>query len=113
LSLSLCGCSQKINALLEVAKSQSKAQNQLAAETKYFNNLKTAIEEGRIKNGLSQAHIKRTIGSPVIIQDEDCGQRWVYKPAEATFFDNNKIYLYFNKQGLLNKYKVFEPEDSN
>jgi hypothetical protein len=109
----LGGCSQKINALLEVAKSQSKAQNQLEAETKYFNNLKTAVEEGRIKSGFSKAHIKRTIGPPVIIQDEDYGQRWVYKPADATFFDNNKIYLYFNEEGLLTKYKVFEPEDSD
>jgi len=108
-----CGCSKQISTLLDVAKSQSQAQRELNAETKHFNNLKKAIEEDRIKTGMSERHIQRIIGKAMLVQNENDGQRWVYKPAEATFFDNNKIYLYFDKNKLLTKYKVFEPEESN
>ena len=111
LCVMLCGCSKQISTLLDVAKSQSEAHRQLKTETIYFNNLKTAIEEGRIKNGMSEKHIQRIIGEPMLIQSEADGERWVYKPAEATFFDDNKIHLYFNENKLLTKYKVFEPEE--
>ena len=113
LCIMFCGCSKQVSTLLDVAKSQSQAQREFNAETIHFNNLKKAIEEGRIKAGLSERHIQRIIGKPMLIQDENDGQRWVYKPAEATFFDNNKIYLYFDKNKLLTKYKVFEPEESD
>lgn len=109
----LCSCSKQISTLLDVAQSQAAAQRQLSAETKHFNNLKTALDEGRIKSGLSQRHIKRLVGSPVLIQQENGGERWVYKPSEATFFENNKIYLYFDKNRTLTKYKVFEPEEDS
>lgn len=107
----LYGCSKQISTLLDVAKSQSEAHRQLKTETIHFSNLKTAIEEGRIKNGMSEKHIQRIVGKPMLIQNEVGGERWVYKPAEATFFDKNKIYLYFNENKLLIKYKVFEPEE--
>jgi len=113
LCIMFCGCSKQISTLLDVAKSQSQAQRELNAETKHFNNLKKAIEEDRIKTGMSERHIQRIIGKAMLVQNENDGQRWVYKPAEATFFDNNKIYLYFDKNKLLTKYKVFEPEESN
>ena len=113
LCMMLCGCSKQISTLLDVAKSQSQAQRELNTETIHFNSLKKAIEEGRIKTGMSERHIQRIIGKAMLVQNENDGQRWVYKPAEATFFDNNKIYLYFDKNKLLTKYKVFEPEESN
>lgn len=113
LCIVFCGCSKQISTLLDVAKSQSQAQKQLNAETIHFNNLKKAIDEGRIKSGMSERHIQRIIGKPMLIQNENNGQRWVYKPAEATFFDNNKIYLYFDKNKLLTKYKIFKPEEND
>ena len=105
------GCSGRIGTLLEAARSQSAAETHLQAETKNFNSLKTAIEQGRLKSGLSQKYIKNNIGNPVVVQAEKYGERWVYKPAEGNFFDNNKINLYFDDKGHLIKYRVFEPAD--
>ncbi|MCK4518813.1 MAG: hypothetical protein KAU12_01715 [Candidatus Omnitrophica bacterium] len=109
----LCGCSQGLMRLIKVGKSQEGFQKELAKETESFEAVKEAIGRGEIKKSQSRDFIRELCGGPVVvIYEENDEEKWVYKPGYATFFDNNKVYLFFDKEGLLKNYEILTKPDS-
>ena len=110
---SLCGCSRGLMKLIEVGESQEKFQKELAKETESFEAVKEAIGRGEIEKGQSREFIRELCGKPVVvIYEEDGEEKWVYKPGYATFFDNNKVYLFFDKEGLLKNCEILTKPNS-
>ena len=98
-----------LSSLAKVGKSQGSMAKALKGETKTFERVRKAIENARIKAGQPRDLIRKQYGEPVvIIAEENEIERWVYKPGYASFFDNNKIYLFFDGRGELESIRVFD-----
>ena len=72
-----------------------------------------AIESGRLITGMSSSLFKKTYGEPsVIVPERTGGTRWVYKPAEATYFAGEKLLFLFDDNGTLMEYRVYDGGDA-
>lgn len=94
-----------LDTLIEVARSQGDIQKEYSEETRNFERVKDKIENGAIKKGQSKDEVMRRSGEPVVILHDSVTDRekWVYKPAKSDFFKGIKIYLFFDKNGLLDE----------
>lgn len=101
-----------LDALIDIARGQKEISRQYKEETEAFENVRSGVERGRIVIGEKDENIRSRYGAPVIVlkNADGSGERWVYKPASASFFDGDKIYLSFDKDGrLINIEKQFAP----
>ena len=93
--------------LIGIGQNQNDMDMILKEETKTYEAVKKAIKTGRIKKGLSQDLIQKRYGNPVLIMSEsNNSEKWVYKPSYVSFFDNIKIYLFFNTSEKLTKITI-------
>ncbi|MCX5686553.1 MAG: hypothetical protein NTW09_03735 [Candidatus Omnitrophica bacterium] len=94
-----------LSTLISVARSQGEIQKEYSEETRNFERAKENIDDGTIKKGQSKDEVRRRSGEPVIILQDSFTDRekWVYKPARSDFFKGIKIYLFFDKNGLLDE----------
>lgn len=94
--------------LMELSKDRAEMTDELERDTRNYKNLKAAIEKNSLKEGESVLTIKREYGEPVLILSEDSGRvsRWLYKIGNASFFSQEKIYLIFDEEGKLVKWKI-------
>ena len=101
-----------LSSLAEVGKEQEQMERELKTETKTYEKIKKALSRESITIGQSQEAILKSYGEPVIIVPEqgEYSERWVYKPGNATYFENQKIYLYFDNNKTLAAIKDSEPE---
>ena len=99
-----------LGTLIELGKSQAEIQNQYARETKTFESVKRAIEDGAVKKGMDKASVLAKYGEPVVRLDnpDGKGEYWIYKPAESSFFEGVKATLSFTGEGVLEKVSVEE-----
>jgi len=94
--------SDGLGSLAKVGKSQGEMGKTLACETRSYESVRKALESGSIKIGDDSTSVQKRYGAPVVIVQQNGGtERWVYKPAYASHFDNVKIYLSFDSNGLL------------
>lgn len=84
------------------------AKKELNEETVRFNSIKSAIESGALKKGLSRQAVSSQYGEPVVVNEDRATnrERWVYKPASSSFFEGAKAYLFFDKNGALDEIKL-------
>ncbi len=120
LTILLTGCfitpalSKGLGTLIEAGESQSAMFKDSKKETSHYNNVKNAIREKEIEIGQKQKFIKRYFGEPVIIMtDEKDWEKWAYKPAGASWFDNIKICLFFDENGILKEIKSYSGQSSS
>jgi len=94
-----------IGALVEAGKSMDSAKKALNQETANFNGVKSAIESGALRKGLSKQAIASQYGEPVVINEDFATkrERWVYKPASSSFFEGARICLLFDSSGALDE----------
>ena len=99
-----------IGELMDIARAQADAQKTYASETRAFERVKAAIDNGAIKKGQSKKEIADRYGEPVVnMTDSATGrEKWIYKSAKSSFFEGTRIYLYFDKNGNLDEVKVVE-----
>ena len=97
-----------LGTLIEVGRSMADINTAMEKETKSFNRVKSAVDDGDIKKGMSKEDIRRRYGEPVIANNDSATRRekWVYKPASSTFFKGIRIYLYFDDKGNLDEIRV-------
>lgn len=94
--------------LIELAKNQGEIQKAYQRETAAYESLKAAIEKGKIKKGQAEGEIKKLYGEAVIILPErgTSREKWYYKRASSSFFDGDRIILYFDKSGILDEISI-------
>ena len=99
-----------IDSLAEVGKSMADIKAAMDAETKAFNRVKEAVDSGAIKKGISGSEIISRYGEPVIANDDSATgrEKWVYKPADSSFFKGIRIYLFFDDTGALDEIKILQ-----
>ena len=99
-----------LDTLIEVGKDQADIQKAYEAETKAYTAAKRAIETGTIKKGQTKDDIQRRCGQPVIDVDDfmKSKEKWVYKPASSDLNKGPRVYLFFDKGGLLTDIETFE-----
>lgn len=96
-----------LSTLSKVSSSMGKMQKVLDNETKTYKSVLRGIKRGRIKEGQSQDEVSKRYGEPVIVIPENNMEKWVYKPAHASYFDNIKVYLFFDPDKKLAKIETF------
>ncbi|MFH0763411.1 MAG: hypothetical protein V1927_00200 [Candidatus Omnitrophota bacterium] len=94
-----------LDTLIAVARSQGEIQKEYSEETRGFERARENIDNGTIKKGQSKDEVRRRLGEPVVILQDSFTDRekWVYKPAKSDFFKGIKLYLFFDKDGLLDE----------
>lgn len=96
-----------LGTLIEVGESMKEIAKHNEEETKSFEGVQRAIENGSIKEGQSKSSIREKYGEPVIATREaDAREKWVYMPATSTFFKGKKIYLFFDERDTLAEIRV-------
>ncbi len=98
-----------LGALIQVGKSMDAIQRDYDRDTATYGRIKTAIDKGEIKEGLTQATVLK-FGGPVVIVTETIGKRqvWVYRPGTTDLLKKPKIRLFFDENGTLDEIKVLE-----
>jgi len=93
--------------LMKVGKSQSEMAAAAKSESANYDKIKNAIKNGRLSEGDAARDIIKRYGEPVVMLPARKGrpEKWVYKPAGAEFFSNEKIYLFFDENGGLLKWQ--------
>ena len=108
-----CGvyAGEGLDNLIAIARNQGEIQREFAGRTKNYNAIKAAYDNGAISKGKAKEDIEKRYGGPDVIIDASAGKRekWIYKPASASFFGGERIALYFNDSGGLDEI-VFQPE---
>ncbi|MFH1791675.1 MAG: hypothetical protein ABH885_06825 [Candidatus Omnitrophota bacterium] len=96
-----------ISVLMDVGESQKHMQRELDKESAAFDRILKAINTGGLVTGTDKGTVALDYGDPVITMPEADGtEQWVYKPAGASWFSNDKIYLIFGPDGLLERINV-------
>lgn len=100
-----------LDALIKLSGDRSKMVREYNKETENYDELKKGINHGQLEKGESASSIRKRWGEPVIsfLEENGQGERWVYKPGEVSFFDDEKIYLFFDAQGTLINWQEVEP----
>jgi len=93
----------EIRKLTGIGNSLNAMDKASAKEGKNYQKAKAFIESADIRPGLSADAIIKACGKPVVKVAD--GLRWVYKPPSSTFFEGEKIYFIFNKDGNLLSWK--------
>ncbi len=97
-----------LHELIEIGKSQADIQKSYEQETSAYYNVKNGIKLGDIKKGQTGKEIASRYGESVVnIREFDTGrEKWIYKPAKSDFFHGEKIFLFFDKNGILDEIRV-------
>ena len=77
-------------------------------ETRNYNKCKEFIIGNKIVAGLLKEDVKKYCGDPVSRVDD--GKRWVYKPSDTSFFEGEKIYFFFDEEGILQDWQQIYQE---
>lgn len=95
--------SADLKTLMEIGASQADIAKTLREQTKIYDGVKSAVDAGAIKKGMTSDVVRRKYGEPVInvYDKKHDASKWLYMPAESTHFKGEKIYLYFDKENKL------------
>ncbi len=101
----IVGCSpSKVNKLLLLKKNQQIKQELLEKQTASYKKIKDYMQLGKMQEGLTKKEVVEEFGEPVISFLQENPQRWVYKAADQSWFTGEKVYLFFNEKGLLERW---------
>lgn len=94
-----------VSTLIELGKSQTEIMKDYEYQTKVFKGVKTGVQSGAIKKGMTRDSIKSLYGDAVVnVKDIKTGRdKWIYMPEISSFFKGEKIYLYFTDNGILDE----------
>ncbi len=108
-----CGSTAKdIGLLREMAKDEKEKENVLKQETEAYEKIREALDEGRVEPGWSEEQVRDAFGDPVIVNQENGMTRYAYKPGNASWFEDRKVYLYFDSGGTLVKIEQLRPAET-
>lgn len=102
-----------LDTLIDVGKHMKDVEQGYKEETKNFENIKSALDNGSLKTGEPKYSVRKKYGDPVIDLPKDANgpEKWVYKPASSSYFEGIKIYLYFDDVGNLKETKIINQDE--
>jgi len=107
ISITIWANTEGLSSLAKVGKDQAKMERILRDETEAYQAIKKGIDKGSLTRGMPQDEILKKYGAPVVkLKEVNDIERWVYKPGHMTYFNNVKIYLYFDDNKILTDIKV-------
>ena len=97
-----------VKALMAFAKSRSRMVKEYEQDTKSYKKIKKAIDGDQLRKGEASSGIERQYGQPVITLpgEKDGTVKWIYKPADKTFFEDEKVSLIFDRDGQLVEWQI-------
>ncbi|MFH1338665.1 MAG: hypothetical protein ABIH40_02315 [Candidatus Omnitrophota bacterium] len=110
ISFSGCAKMSAVNTLIELSRNEKLKAREIKQETENFYNVKRYITEGKIQKGITKEAASGKFGEPAAILSRNGSQEWVYKPGRASWFEGEKIYLYFNEGGALEKWECVDSD---
>lgn len=99
-----------LDTLIEVGRAQSDIAKENARETKAYESVRRAVESGQLREGMKQDDVLKRFGDPVVSFDRTGTEpaKLIYIPANASFFDGPKVYLFFDDKGFLSGTKIVD-----
>lgn len=103
-----------LSSLMSLSKDRGAMVRELNDETKNYDNVVSALNDGVLKEGQKAQDIIKKYGEPVVRLPYRNGEltRWVYKPYQETFFQGAKVSLFFDTRGDLVRWRKREEESS-
>ena len=97
-----------LKSLIQFSKDRNAMVKEYNMETKNYDRIREAVDQGYLDKGESASRIKSRYGEPVIIlpDTKENITKWVYKPASATYFSDEKVYLIFDENDEFVEWKV-------
>jgi hypothetical protein len=97
-----------LKSLMTLSKDTGKMESELKEETKSYESVKKAMDEGLLEKGMASSEVSSKYGEPVLVISDQDGKltRWVYKPSQATYFSGPKVYLFFDPDDGLQKWET-------
>lgn len=102
------GATKDIGFLKELADDEKDKAKTIENDTRNYEKLKEALASGKLKPGMPIEEVRNRFGEPVVSTQEKEGMRLGYKPGPASWFGEQKIYLFFDDQGKLLKFQSAE-----
>lgn len=99
-----------IGTLMQVGSSMDDAEKTLAKETAQYEKVKAGFEGGEINKGLAKDAVIKKYGPPQVAFKDSLTKRdkWVYKPGSSNYFEGEKIYIFFDGQGLIDEAQLIK-----
>lgn len=101
----LFGCSPRLHTLISLSNEQKAQRNYLALQEKKYQQLVNDIKKDRLKIGLDKDRIIKLYGEPIAEKTIN-GQTVFSYRSPTDFFPKEKVYLYFNLQGILTDFEL-------
>lgn len=102
--------SEEVDTLREFEQDQKWKAEVVAEEERNFQEVKKAIQEGRLKKGILSSEIAQQFGQPVLSSPEGKEQRWLYKGRGGHWFKAPKVYLYFDESNQLQRWECLRTD---
>ena len=113
-SLSGCAKLRHLNELLtlkDYSEEQASIDGQVKLQDEKFDRLLEAVRSGKIDAYKEEKEILDNFGEPVLKREEkgeeEILSEWLYR-YQVKYFDTDKVYLYFDNNGILKDWKVIE-----
>jgi hypothetical protein len=111
LLFTLAGCAtlndEGVRTLLDVRSDEGEKEKALVVEEKRFQVIKRAVDSEYFKRGQSAKEIRRRFGEPMIVIEENKGERWGYKSRKSNWLSGPRIYLVFDENARLAHCEVY------
>jgi len=94
--------------LMQIGKARGDMEEELKKETESYRKIKKAIDQEHIKENERGQVISEKFGAPSIklVENDKIHTRWVYKQGETSYFEGEKIYLFFNENNKLAGWEI-------
>lgn len=102
--------SEEVDTLREFEQDANWKAQVVAEEERNFQEVKKAIQDGRLKKGIPSSEIAQQFGQPVLSSPEGKNQRWLYKGRGGHWFKAPKVYLYLDENNQLQRWECLRTD---
>ena len=102
-----------LGALINYANSAGQMEKDSKKENANYEKASKAVNANELKKGMTTEEVIREIGDPVIkVPSPSSGKmKWVYKKGNASYFEGQKVYLFFNDKDILENWEFIPKKE--
>ena len=99
----MCGCARlrRLQPLADKGENDLLKEEALLQETESFRKIEQYLQYQGEPINISSDIARRQFGEPVVVVQQNEKEKWVYNPAEDTWFGGEKMDLLFDVEGTL------------
>ena len=96
---------EELSALKDQGEEEAAKDKELAAQDASFQNVRSALVHGELKEGMPGRNLILKLGPPSVMSPKADGQEWLYIARGKKWLGNSRITLYFDKDSRLKNWR--------